>query len=46
MFLCLSHLAITGETEDGREGEALLGLCQAVVEGVSGDPTITPVQTG
>lgn len=46
MSLCASHSAIAGEAENGREGEALLGLCQAVVEGIPGDPGITPDQTG
>lgn len=46
MSLCVSHPAITEQAEDGREGEALLGLCQAVVEGVPRDPSISPVQNG
>lgn len=43
---CVFHLAITGEAEGGREGEALLGLCQTVVEGVPGDPSVKSDQAG
>lgn len=43
---CVFHLAITGEAEGGRKGEALLGLCQTVVEGVPGDPSDKSDQAG
>uniref|UniRef100_A0A672PK51 protein-tyrosine-phosphatase n=1 Tax=Sinocyclocheilus grahami TaxID=75366 RepID=A0A672PK51_SINGR len=32
--------------EDGREGEAVFGICQTVVAGVLGNSTLTPVQAG
>lgn len=41
-----SHSAITGEAEDGREGETLPDLCQTVVEGVPRDTSVTPIQNG
>lgn len=44
--LCVSPPASTGEAEEGREGETLLGLCQTVVEGIPGHPPVTPVQNG
>lgn len=46
MSLCISHSAITGEAEDGGEGETLLGLRQTVVEGVPGDTPVSPIQNG
>lgn len=46
MPLCSLRLAIAGEAEDCGEGEALLGIRQAVVERVPGDPTVPSVQAG
>lgn len=46
MWLLAPCSEITGETTHGREGAALPGLRQTVVERVPGDPTVSPVQTG
>lgn len=43
---CVSPAASSGEAAEGREGEALLGLCQTVVEGIPRHSPVTPVQNG